>query len=169
MINNMLCQEIRNTLGEIYIATPDSGRARNRIKLIRRGKGGAYQFELKINTDGTVSVVDNSLARGFIKTMKDGSKKFIMLNAKTFYTTTKTMAGAVSQIVEWLSDNYDAYEPANAAARDRSAGINPDVAHRATITRRQGPKRTTDAARSHGITNVSDFLRRGGNIKDLIG
>ena len=68
-ITNRICAEIRDIMGDIYIATPTGSRSANKIQLIRRGKGGAYQFELRINSDGTISVTDNSQAKGFIKTL----------------------------------------------------------------------------------------------------
>ena len=148
-ITNRICTEIRDIMGDIYIATPTGSRSANKIQLIRRGKGGAYQFELRINTDGTISVTDNSQAKGFIKTLNDGTKKFILLNAHEFYRTKKTNDAGVSELVG---------DGITQAARTSSA----------MGTRRTGPKRVTDMMRRHGISSVSDFLRNGGNIRDLI-
>lgn len=169
-ITNKICTEIRDIMGDIYIASPSGTRSANKIRLIRKGGGGAYQFELKINSDGTISVNDNSQARGFIKTLKDGSKKFILLNANEFYRTSRTNDAGVNELVEWLTDNYDKYEPANAAARDRRNGITTAARTSAAIPvrRSSGPRRTTEISRRHGITSVADFLRNGGNIRDLI-
>lgn len=168
-ITNKICSEIRGIMGDIYIANPTGSRSANKIQLIRRGSGGAYQFELKINNDGTISVTDNSQARGFMRTLDDGSKKFIMLNTNEFYRTKKTNDSGVAELVEWLTDNYDKYEVANAAARDRREGITPAARRSSSTTvRRTGPRGVTDMMRRHGISSVSDFLRNGGNIRDLI-
>ena len=166
-ITTKICQEIREIMGDIYIASPTGTRSANKIRLIRKGGGGAYQFELRINSDGTISVTDNSQARGFMKTLDDGSKKFILLNANEFYRTRKTNESGVAELLEWLTDNYDKYEAVNAAARDRREGITA-AARRVSSPRKTGPKRTTDMSRRFGISSVSDFLRNGGNIKDLI-
>lgn len=168
-ITNRICAEIRDIMGDIYIATPTGSRSANKIQLIRRGKGGAYQFELRINSDGTISVTDNSQARGFIKTLNDGTKKFILLNANEFYRTKKTNDAGVTELIEWLTDNYDKYEASNGAARDRRDGITQAARTSSAMgTKRTGPKRVTDIMRRHGISSVSDFLRNGGNIRDLI-
>ena len=154
-ITNRICAEIRDIMGDIYIATPTGSRSANKIQLIRRGKGGAYQFELRINSDGTISVTDNSQAKGFIKTLDDGTKK--------------TNDAGVTELIEWLTDNYDKYEASNGAARDRRDGITQAARTSSAMgTRRTGPKRVTDMMRRHGISSVSDFLRNGGNIRDLI-
>ena len=167
-ITNKICSEIRGIMGDIYIATPTGSRSANKIRLTRRG-GGDYQFELRINDDGTISVVDNSEARGFMRTLKDGSKKFIMLNTNEFYRTKKINDSGVAELIEWLMDNYDEYEAVNAAARDRREDIDP-VARRSSsdAAGRTGTRDVTDTMRRRGIDSVSDFLRNGGNIKDLI-
>lgn len=167
-ITNKICSEIRGIMGDIYIATPTGSRSVNKILLTRRG-GGDYQFELRINDDGTISVVDNSEARGFMRTLKDGSKKFIMLNTNEFYRTKKINDSGVAELIEWLMDNYDEYEAVNAAARDRREDIDP-VARRSSsdAAGRIGTRDVTDTMRRRGIGSVSDFLRNGGNIKDLI-
>lgn len=167
-ITNKICSEIRGIMGDIYIATPTGSRSVNKILLTRRG-GGDYQFELRINDDGTISVVDNSEARGFMRTLKDGSKKFIMLNTNEFYRTKKINDSGVAELIEWLMDNYDEYEAVNAAARDRREDIDP-VARRSSsdAAGRTGTRDVTDTMRRRGIGSVSDFLRNGGNIKDLI-
>lgn len=167
-ITNKICSEIRGIMGDIYIATPTGSRSANKILLTRRG-GGDYQFELRINDDGTISVVDNSEARGFMRTLKDGSKKFIMLNTNEFYRTKKINDSGVAELIEWLMDNYDEYEAVNAAARDRREDIDP-VARRSSsdAAGRTGTRDVTDTMRRRGIGSVSDFLRNGGNIKDLI-
>lgn len=168
-ITNRICAEIRDVMGDIYIASSAGSRSANKIRLIRRGNGGAYQFELRINTDGTISVTDNSQARGFIKTLNDGTKKFILLNANEFYRTKKTNDAGVTELIEWLTDNYDKYEASNGAARDRHNGITQAARTSSAMgTKRTGPKRVTDIMRRHGISSVSDFLRNGGNIRDLI-
>ena len=167
-ITNKICAEIRGIMDDIYIATPTGSRSVNKILLTRRG-GGDYQFELRINDDGTISVVDNSEARGFMRTLKDGSKKFIMLNTNEFYRTKKINDSGVAELIEWLMDNYDEYEAVNAAARDRREDIDP-VARRSSsdAAGRTGTRDVTDTMRRRGIGSVSDFLRNGGNIKDLI-
>ena len=167
-ITNKICSEIRGIMGDIYIATPTGSRSANKIQLTRRG-GDDYQFELRINDDGTISVVDNSEARGFMRTLKDGSKKFIMLNTNEFYRTKKINDSGVAELIEWLMDNYDEYEAVNAAARDRMEDIDPAVRRSSsTAAGRTGPRGVTDMMRRRGIGSVSDFLRNGGNIKDLI-
>ena len=167
-ITNKICSEIRGIMGDIYIATPTGSRSANKIRLTRRG-GGDYQFELRINDDGTISVVDNSEARGFMRTLKDGSKKFIMLNTNEFYRTKKINDSGVAELIEWLMDNYDKYEAVNAAARDRREDIDP-AAHRSSSAAagRTDTRGVTDMMRRRGIGSVSDFLRNGGNIRDLI-
>lgn len=167
-ITNKICSEIRGIMGDIYIATPTGSRSANKILLTRRG-GGDYQFELRINDDGTISVVDNSEARGFMRTLKDGSKKFIMLNTNEFYRTKKINDSGVAELIEWLMDNYDEYEAVNAAARDRREDI--DLATRRSSSAaavRTGTRGVTDMSRRRGIGSISDFLRNGGNIRDLI-
>lgn len=168
-ITNKICSEIRGIMGDIYIATPTGSRSANKIQLTRRGGGGAYQFELRINDDGTISVVDNSEARGFMRTLKDGSKKFIMLNTNEFYRTKKINDSGVAELIEWLMDNYDEYEAVNAAARDRREDIDPAARRSSSdAAGRTGTRGVTDTMRRRGIGSVSDFLRNGGNIKDLI-
>lgn len=167
-ITNKICSEIRGIMSDIYIATPTGSRSANKILLTRRG-GGDYQFELRINDDGTISVVDNSEARGFMRTLKDGSKKFIMLNTNEFYRTKKINDSGVAELIEWLMDNYDEYEAVNTAARDRREDI--DLATRRSSSAaagRTGTRGVTDMTRRRGIGSVSDFLRNGGNIRDLI-
>ena len=167
-ITNKICSEIRGIMGDIYIATPTGSRSANKILLTRRG-GGDYQFELRINDDGTISVVDNSEARGFMRTLKDGSKKFIMLNTNEFYRTKKINDSGVAELIEWLMDNYDEYEAVNAAARDGREDI--DSAERRSSSAaagRTGTRGVTDTMRRRDIGSVSDFLRNGGNIRDLI-
>ena len=167
-ITNKICSEIRGIMGDIYIATPTGSRSANKIQLTRRG-GDDYQFELRINDDGTISVTDNSEARGFMRTLKNGSKKFIMLNTNEFYRTKKINDSGVAELIEWLMDNYDEYEAVNATARDRREDIDP-VARRSSsdAAGRTGTRDVTDTMRRRGIGSVSDFLRNGGNIKDLI-
>ena len=168
-ITNKICAEIRGIMGDIYIATPTGSRSANKIQLTRRGDGGAYQFELRINDDGTISVTDNSKARGFVRTLKNGSKKFIMLNTNEFYRTKKINDSGVAELIEWLMDNYDEYEAVNAAARDRMEDIDPAARRSSSAAAgRTGTRGVTDTMRPRGIGSVSDFLRNGGNIKDLI-
>lgn len=167
-ITNKICSEIRGIMGDIYIATPTGSRSANKIQLTRRG-GGAYQFELRINDDGTISVTDNSEARGFMRTLKDGTKKFIMVNTNEFYRTEKTNDSGVAELIEWLIDNYDEYEAINAAARERMEDIDPETRRSSSAAAgRTGTRDVTDTMRRRGIGSVSDFLRNGGNIKDLI-
>ena len=167
-ITNKICSEIRGIMGNIYIATPTGSRSANKIQLTRKG-GGAYQFELRINDDGTISVTDNSKARGFVRTLKNGSKKFIMLNTNEFYRTKKINDSGVAELIEWLMDNYDEYEAVNAAARDRREDIDPAARHSSSdAAGRTGTRGITDMTRRRNIGSVSDFLRNGGNIKDLI-
>lgn len=167
-ITNKICSEIRGIMGNIYIATPTGSRSANKIQLTRKG-GGAYQFELRINDDGTISVTDNSKARGFVRTLKNGSKKFIMLNTNEFYRTKKINDSGVAELIEWLMDNYDEYEAVNAAARDRREDIDPAARHSSSdAAGRTGTRGITDMTRRRDIGSVSDFLRNGGNIKDLI-
>lgn len=167
-ITNKICSEIRGIMGDIYIATPTGSRSANKILLTRRG-GGDYQFELRINDDGTISVVDNSEARGFMRTLKDGSKKFIMLNTNEFYRTKKINDSGVAELIEWLMDNYDEYEAVNAAARDRREDIDPETRRSSSAAAgRTGTRGITDMTRRRDIDSISDFLRNGGNIKDLI-
>lgn len=167
-ITNKICSEIRGIMGDIYIATPTGSRSANKILLTRRG-GGDYQFELRINDDGTISVVDNSEARGFMRTLKDGSKKFIMLNTNEFYRTKKINDSGVAELIEWLMDNYDEYEAVNAAARDRREDSDPAARRsRSAAAGRTDTRGVTDMMRRRGIGSVSDFLRNGGNIRDLI-
>ena len=167
-ITNKICSEIRGIMGDIYIATPTGSRSANKIQLTRRG-GGDYQFELRINDDGTISVVDNSEARGFMRTLKDGSKKFIMLNTNEFYRTKKINDSGVAELIEWLMDNYDKYEAVNAAARDRREDIDPAARRSSSAAAgRTDTRGVTDMMRRRGIGSVSDFLRNGGNIRDLI-
>lgn len=167
-ITNKICSEIRRIMGDIYIATPTGSRSANKVQLIRRG-GGAYQFELRINDDGTISVTDNSKARGFMRTLKDGTKKFIMVNTNEFYRTKKTNDSGVAELIEWLIDNYDKYEAINAAARERMEDIDPETSRSSSAAAgRTVPRGVTDTMRRRGIGSVSDFLRNGGNIKDLI-
>ena len=167
-ITNKICSEIRGIMGNIYIATPTGSRSANKILLTRRG-GGDYQFELRINDDGTISVVDNSEARGFMRTLKDGSKKFIMLNTNEFYRTKKINDSGVAELIEWLMDNYDKYEAVNAAARDRREDSDPAARRsRSAAAGRTDTRGVTDMMRRRGIGSVSDFLRNGGNIRDLI-
>lgn len=169
-MTNWICSRIRTDMGDIYIASPTGSRSANKIHLTRKGGKGAYQFEIKINNDGTLSVCDNSNAKVFIKTLDDGTKKTIILHADTFYTTKDTFTRGLDQLITWLKDNYDKYEVSNARARDLSAGVNrAAIGERDPLKRRQGqPKRTTDVARRAGITNVADYLRNGGNIRDLV-
>ena len=167
-ITNKICSEIRGIMGDIYIATPTGSRSANKIRLTRRG-GGDYQFELRINDDGTISVVDNSEARGFMRTLKDGSKKFIMLNTNEFYRTKKINDSGVAELIEWLMDNYDEYESVNAAARDGREYIDPAERRSSSAAAgRTGTRGVTDTMRRRDIGSVSDFLRNGGNIRDLI-
>ena len=167
-ITNKICSEIRGIMGDIYIATPTGSRSANKILLTRRG-GGDYQFELRINDDGTISVVDNSEARGFMRTLKDGSKKFIMLNTNEFYRTKKINDSGVAELIEWLMDNYDEYEAVNAAARDGREDIDPAERRSSSAAAgRTGTRDVTDTMRRRDIGSVSDFLRNGGNIRDLI-
>ena len=167
-ITNKICSEIRGIMGDIYIATPTGSRSANKILLTRRG-GGDYQFELRINDDGTISVVDNSEARGFMRTLKDGSKKFIMLNTNEFYRTKKINDSGVAELIEWLMDNYDEYEAVNAAARDGREDIDPAERRSSSAAAgRTGTRGVTDTMRRRDIGSVSDFLRNGGNIRDLI-
>lgn len=167
-ITNKICSEIRGIMGDIYIATPTGSRSANKILLTRRG-GGDYQFELRINDDGTISVVDNSEARGFMRTSKDGSKKFIILNTNEFYRTKKINDSGVAELIEWLMDNYDEYEAVNAAARDRREDIDPATRRSSSdAAGRTGTRGVTDMTKRRGIGSISDFLRNGGNIRDLI-
>ena len=167
-ITNKICSEIRGIMGDIYIATPTGSRSANKILLTRRG-GGDYQFELRINNDGTISVVDNSEARGFMRTLKDGSKKFIMLNTNEFYRTKKINDSGVAELIEWLMDNYDKYEAVNAAARDGMEDSDPAARRSSSAAAgRTDTRGVTDMMRRRGIGSVSDFLRNGGNIRDLI-
>ena len=167
-ITNKICSEIRGIMGNIYIATPTGSRSANKIQLTRRG-GDAYQFELRINDDGTISVTDNSEARGFMRTLKDGSKKFIMLNTNEFYRTKKINDSGVAELIEWLMDNYDEYEAVNAAARDRREDIDPAARRSSSdAAGRTGTRGITDMTRRRDIGSISDFLRNGGNIRDLI-
>lgn len=167
-ITNKICSEIRGIMGDIYIATPTGSRSANKIQLTRKG-GGAYQFELRINDDGTISVTDNSKARGFVRTLKNGSKKFIMLNTNEFYRTKKINNSGVAELIEWLMDNYDEYEAVNAAARDGREDIDPAERRSSSAAAgRTGTRGVTDTMRRRDIGSVSDFLRNGGNIKDLI-
>ena len=167
-ITNKICSEIRGIMGDIYIATPTGSRSANKILLTRRG-GGDYQFELRINDDGTISVTDNSEARGFMRTFKDGSKKFIMLNTNEFYRTKKINDSGVAELIEWLMDNYDEYEAVNAAARDGREDIDPAERRSSSAAAgRTGTRGVTDTMRRRDIGSVSDFLRNGGNIRDLI-
>ena len=167
-ITNKICSEIRGIMGDIYIATPTGSRSANKILLTRRG-GGDYQFELRINDDGTISVTDNSEARGFMRTLKDGSKKFIMLNTNEFYRTKKINDSGVAELIEWLMDNYDEYEAVNAAARDGREDIDPAERRSSSAAAgRTGTRGVTDTMRRRDIGSVSDFLRNGGNIRDLI-
>ena len=168
-ITNKICSEIRGIMGDIYTARPTGSRSANKIQLTRKGGDGDYQFELRINDDGTISVTDNSEARGFMRTLKDGTKKFIMVNTNEFYRTKKINDSGVAELIEWLMDNYDEYEAVNAAARDRREDIDPAARRSNSATnRRTGPKDVTNMMSRRGISNVSDFLRNGGNIKDLI-
>lgn len=167
-ITNKICSEIRGIMGDIYIATPTGSRSANKIQLTRRG-GGDYQFELRINDDGTISVTDNSEARGFMRTLKDGSKKFIMLNTNEFYRTKKINDSGVAELIEWLMDNYNEYEAINAAARERMEDIDPETRRSSSAAAgRTGTRGITDMTRRRDISSISDFLRNGGNIKDLI-
>ena len=167
-ITNKICSEICGIMGDIYIATPTGSRSANKIQLTRRG-GGDYQFELRINDDGTISVVDNSEARGFMRTLKDGSKKFIMLNTNEFYRTKKINDSGVAELIEWLMDNYDKYEAVNAAARDGMEDSDPAARRSSSAAAgRTDTRGVTDMMRRRGIGSVSDFLRNGGNIRDLI-
>lgn len=167
-ITNKICSEIRGIMDDIYIATPTGSRSANKIQLTRRG-GGDYQFELRINDDGTISVVDNSEARGFMRTLKDGSKKFIMLNTNEFYRTKKINDSGVAELIEWLMDNYDKYEAVNAAARDGMEDSDPAARRSSSAAAgRTDTRGVTDMMRRRGIGSVSDFLRNGGNIRDLI-
>lgn len=167
-ITNKICSEIRGIMGDIYIATPTGSRSVNKILLTRRG-GSDYQFELRINDGGTISVVDNSEARGFMRTLKDGSKKFIMLNTNEFYRTKKINDSGVAELIEWLMDNYDKYEAVNAAARDGREDIDPAERRSSSAAAgRTGTRGVTDTMRRRDIGSVSDFLRNGGNIRDLI-
>lgn len=167
-ITNKICSEIRGIMGDIYIATPTGSRSANKIRLTRRG-GGDYQFELRINDDGTISVTDNSKARGFMRTLKNGSKKFIVLNTNEFYRTKKINDSGVAELIEWLMDNYDKYEDVNAAARERKEDITPATRRSSSATdRRTGPKRVTDMIRRRDIGSITDFLRNGGNIRDIV-
>lgn len=167
-ITNKICSEIRGIMGDIYIATPTGSRSANKIQLTRKG-GGAYQFELRINDDGTISVTDNSKARGFVRTLKNGSKKFIMLNTNEFYRTKKINDSGVAELIEWLMDNYDEYEAVNAAARDGREDIDPAERRSSSAAAgRTGTRSVTDTMRHRDIGSVSDFLRNGGNIRDLI-
>ena len=167
-ITNKICSEIRGIMGDIYITTPTGSRSANKIQLTRKG-GGAYQFELRINDDGTISVTDNSKARGFVRTLKDGSKKFIMLNTNEFYRTKKINDSGVAELIEWLMDNYDKYEAVNAAARDGMEDSDPAARRSSSAAAgRTDTRGVTDMMRRRGIGSVSDFLRNGGNIRDLI-
>ena len=167
-ITNKICSEIRGIMGDIYIASPTGSRSANKIQLTRKG-GGAYQFELRINDDGTISVTDNSKARGFVRTLKNGSKKFIMLNTNEFYRTKKINDSGVAELIEWLMDNYDKYEAVNAAARDGMEDSDPAARRSSSAAAgRTDTRGVTDMMRRRGIGSVSDFLRNGGNIRDLI-
>lgn len=167
-ITNKICSEIRGIMGDIYIASPTGPRSANKIQLTRRG-GDAYQFELRINDDGTISVTDNSKARGFMRTLKNGSKKFIVLNTNEFYRTKKINDSGVAELIEWLMDNYDKYEDVNAATRERMEDIDPETRRSSSAAAgRTGTRDVTDTTRRRGIGSVSDFLRNGGNIRDLV-
>lgn len=168
-ITNKICSEIRGIMGDIYTARPTGSRSANKIQLTRKGGDGDYQFELRINDDGTISVTDNSQARGFIRTLKNGSKKFIMLNTNEFYRTKKINDSGVAELIEWLMDNYDEYEAVNAAARDGREDIDPAERRSSSAAAgRTGTRGVTDTMRRRDIGSVSDFLRNGGNIRDLI-
>ena len=169
-MTSWICNRIRRDMGDIYIPSPTGSRSSNKIQLTRKGGGGAYQFEIKINKDGTLSVCDNSNARVFIKTLDDGTKKPIILNADTFYTTKDTFTRGLDQLIAWLKDNYNKYEISNARARDIAAGVNRNaIGVRDPLKNRRGtPKRTTEIARKAGISNVADYLKNGGNIRDLV-
>lgn len=169
-MTNWICNRIRRDMGDIYIPSPTNGRSANKIQLTRKGGHGAYQFEIKINNDGTLSVCDNSNAKVFIKTKEDGTKKTIVLYADTFYTTTDTFTRGLDQLITWLKANYDKYEVSNARARDIAAGINRNaIGERDPLKHRRGtPKRATEIARRAGLgMSVTDFLKNGGNIRDL--
>ena len=165
-----ICNRIRRDMNDIYIPSPTGGRSSNKIHLTRKGGSGAYQFEIKINNDGTLSVCDNSNARVFIKTKEDGTKKTIILHADTFFTTKGTFTRGLDELIAWLKQNYDKYEVSNAKARDMANGINRNaVGIRDPLRQPKGaPKRATEIARKAGIGNVADFLKNGGNIRDLI-
>ncbi|MCF0117007.1 MAG: hypothetical protein HUJ61_03035, partial [Bacilli bacterium] len=94
----------------------------------------------------------------------------ILLNNKEFYTTSKINEDGVEQLIEWLTDNYDKYEPTNTAARDMANGINRNaMGLNDSLKRKKGQaKRTTELSRKHGISDIVGYLRNGGNIKDLI-
>jgi acyl-CoA-binding protein len=172
MMTRQFCTAIKQNLDEIYIASPVETRSANKIKLIRRGGGGAYQFEVKITNEGTITINDNSMAGGFMVTQKDGTKKFIPTGRKQFFETRKTGLSAIPEAITWLSENYDNFEKSNTAARLRSNGVNASAIARqqagSSTSRNKGPKHVTDMMRRHGISDVSAFLRNGGNIKDLI-
>lgn len=168
MLNRRICSEINVQMGDIYIPSPDTNRTASKIKLTRRGASGAYQFEVRINNDGTLCVEDNSQARGFVKLREDGTKQFIMLNAKEYFTSKKTGIAAIPELIAWLKENYDKYETINAASRDNRDGITARARNQYTSKANKGPKRVTDMMRNHGISDVSAFLRNGGNIRDLI-
>ena len=171
MMSRQFCTAIKQNLDEIYIASPVDTRAANKIKLIRRGAGGAYQFDVKITNEGTITINDDSMAGGFMVTQKDGSKKFIPTGRKNFFETRKTGLSAIPEVIAWLSENYDKYQKSNEASKLRSSGVNTSAVARQRASgtpRRTGPKRVTDMMRRHGISDVSAFLRNGGNIKDLI-
>ena len=172
MMTRQFCTAIKQNLDEIYIASPVETRSANKIKLIRRGGGGAYQFEVKITNEGAITINDNSMAGGFMVTQKDGTKKFIPTGRKQFFETRKTGLSAIPEAITWLSENYDNFEKSNEASRLRSNGVNTGAIARqragSSTSRNKGPKRVTDMMRRHGISDVSAFLRNGGNIKDLI-
>lgn len=168
-MSKKIIAEIRDMMGEIYIPTISANKAKNKIQLIRRGQGGAYQFEIKINNDGTFSVCDNSNARGFIRIQDDGSKKFVLINAKTFYTTTKINYSGIMELMEWLIDNYDKYSPINVAAKDRQNGIlQTRTSDRDPLARKRGqPKRVTQASQALGGMSASEFLAAGHTAREL--
>ena len=115
MITNMICTAIRDQMNDIYLTAPSGTRSASSIKLVRRGGGGAWQFELHINTDGTISVVDNSLARPIV--LRDPNTDEIVsvriVGDKTYFTTKMTGTKAVNEILTWLKDNYDNYTAVN--------------------------------------------------------
>lgn len=179
--HKLLLNKIRSILGDIY--TPDNtpGRTYSKMKLFRKGRG-QYQFELKINNDGTISINDNSDAFfRFYKDKKTGDRKCFIRNGEHYFTSKNTYSNAVDEIIGWLIDNYDRYEPVHKSYQREIQQKKKDNPIKYTASGKPKFNTTIKSKQSNsnnsemtflqkaGINDLSDYLANGGKISDLLG